>query len=113
MVTLWFAAFSPPAQGQADTACPESVVHRPEDGVLHRPGVDVGGHPVIPADLPENRRWRAPKEAEIDIEIAPQLPEGATPPGIALDARLGTVRVEPGGAVTWPGQDAGPQPCGP
>jgi hypothetical protein len=35
-------------------ACAEVVAHVPDAGVAYRPGVDVNGNPVAPADLPDS-----------------------------------------------------------
>src|SRR5260370_28888084 len=35
-------------------ACADVVAHVPDAGVAYRPGVDVNGNPVAPADLPDS-----------------------------------------------------------
>jgi hypothetical protein len=51
--------------------CRRLVEHRPDPGAAYRPGKDVRGKPVAPADLPGGLRLEAAEEVEFDISFNP------------------------------------------
>ena len=80
-------------------ACRWLIAHRARDDVRYRPGVDVAGRPVAPADLPGQPRLRLPKDILVDIDVDLRTLLGLTPvPGVDPDARLGFVVVRDGRA---------------
>lgn len=76
--------------------CARPVTHRPEPGVAYRPGIDVHGRPVAPADAgstalpPENPEF-------IGVELAAPLTvvpgTGGKAARVTGDVPLGHVRV--------------------
>jgi hypothetical protein len=51
--------------------CRRLVEHRPDPGAAYRPGQDVRGKPVAPADLPGGLRLEPAEEVEFDISFNP------------------------------------------
>lgn len=49
--------------------CHRIVIHRPDPNVEYRPGVDVSGRAVAPADLPDSATIATPKTITIGIAI--------------------------------------------
>jgi len=75
-------------------ACRWLVQHTARGDVRYRPGVDVTGRPVAPADLPGQPRIHLPKDILVDIDVDLRTLLGLTPaPGVDPDARLGFVVV--------------------
>lgn len=77
----------------SEDVCRSLVAHQPAPDVEYRPGVDVHGRPVAPADLPGGLDFVAPEDFVVSItrELAGQfgIPED---PGIFEgEAILGTV----------------------
>lgn len=57
--------------------CQKLVEYQPDPGVAYRPGLDVRGKPVAPADLPGSAMAvQLPKQIEFDISFNPL--KGAT-----------------------------------
>lgn len=71
---LALACFAEPALALTitvdDAACRSFATHRPAPGVEYRPGVDVRGRPVVPADL--NQGFTL-DERDIVIEVGADL----------------------------------------
>ncbi|ACI98631.1 hypothetical protein [Rhodospirillum centenum] len=85
-------------------ACRWLQRHVPDADVEYRPGVDVNGRPVAPADLPGSPRIALPDRIEIGITLP--LAQRFGIPADALyagEAYLGTVTVE-GNRVLFNGQ---------
>ena len=80
-------------------ACGRLVQHVPADGVTYKPGVDVRGKPVVPADLGGGPSIAIPDEINIQI-------------GIDLADRL-TLREARRGAAPTPGLPGTPTPAAP
>ena len=52
--------------------CLALVPHQPDPDVAYKPGVDVRGRPVAPADLPGSRlRVDLPDQVEFDVSFSP------------------------------------------
>ena len=52
--------------------CQQLVQHRPDPGVAYRPGADVRGRPVAPADLPGSGiPLPLPDQVEFDVSFNP------------------------------------------
>ncbi len=49
------------------TDCQRLVNHQPSDDVTFKPGVDVHGNPVAPADLPGSVTLKTPTEITFDV----------------------------------------------
>jgi hypothetical protein len=84
--------------------CQKLVQYRPDPGVAYKPGVDVHGNPVAPADLPGSAsRVPIPKQVEFDISFNPL--KGAMRRRFnQTELHVGTVRYDLGtGEVTFNG----------
>ncbi|MHA1113003.1 MAG: hypothetical protein ACTSRY_00650 [Alphaproteobacteria bacterium] len=94
------------AQAQAVTVvvsradCARLVRHVPAPDVAYRPGIDVHGRPVAPADLPGTPRIVLPEEFEIKItvDLRARLGLPADPGKYAGEVKVGTVRYRDGRA---------------
>lgn len=86
--------------------CARLVAHQASPDVTYKPGVDVHGRPVAPADLPGSNQIAAPEDIAIDLTIEVQRRFGI-PGNSALfrpEVRVGTVIVKPDGSATFDGQ---------
>lgn len=66
----------------------------------YRPGVDVEGNPVAPADLDGGTRFRIPESFSFPLEVTP-FPDSAFS---SSAIRLGRVRVDSKGRAFWNGE---------
>ncbi len=73
--------------------CRQVVAHQPADDVAYRPGVDVRGRPVAPADLAGPGAIRTPESITIALDLPLDEFLGAgTPPFIGqAEVQVGTV----------------------
>jgi hypothetical protein len=85
----------------AESDCRALVVHRPDADVAYRPGVDVRGDPVAPADLPGGLTVEPPTTFIIPIEIDLVERFGILEdmPGFEADALIGTLLYDDGELV--------------
>ena len=86
--------------------CRRLNVHVPEPDVAYRPGVDVNGRPVTPADLGGAPALAIPETVTIEIEVDLQDRFGI-PANSNLfkgDAKIGTVEVDRDGRARFNGQ---------
>ncbi len=91
--------------------CNALVKHTPDADVAYRPGVDVNGNAVAPADLPGgNNPIKLPEKINIPVTVSLakvlNLNANATPAnqlGPGTEAQFGTLTVE-GDRVTFNGQ---------
>jgi hypothetical protein len=86
--------------------CARLVSHQPSPDVTYKPGVDVHGQPVAPADVPGSPQIAMPEEIAVDLTVEIQRRFGI-PDDSALfkpDVRVGTVVVKPDGSATFDGQ---------
>jgi len=51
--------------------CKNLVTHHPDPGVEYKPGVDVHGKYVAPADLPGQQSFTLPDKIEFDLKLNP------------------------------------------
>jgi hypothetical protein len=90
-----------------DTAnCQLLMRHVMAPDVSYKPGVDVQGRAVAPADLPSNNTLELPKSIPIDIEIPVRTILGPNSPYLTGDAKIqvGRVVVEADGRVLFNGR---------
>jgi hypothetical protein len=87
-----------------------SVQYQPAPDVAYRPGVDVYGRPVAPADLPNPNAGYGGlgSTTSTDILIAPRA-GGLNQRGVIGETYVGRVTVDQGGHVAINGQPVGPQ----
>lgn len=106
--------------------CSKLIQHQPADDVTYKPGVDVNGKAVAPADLGGGYNMQMPEEIniQIGIDLADRLAlrearrqnatPGALPPGIAVNptrkvqpyegkAAIGTLTIR-GNEAYWNGE---------
>jgi hypothetical protein len=86
------------------SVCRALTVHRPAPDVAYRPGVDVQGRPVAPADLPGAPQWLAPS---FTFDLNADL-RGYLPPRSALSQpqlQVGRITLRPDGVVLLNGQE--------
>lgn len=103
------AAFAA-AAGAAETVtvtradCARLVTHVPDPGVAYRPGVDVRGRPVAPADLGGTPTIKLPDEIEVPVTLD-MLARYGLPANSSLykldDTRIGTARVRVKDGRAW------------
>lgn len=86
--------------------CARLVPHQPAADVAYKPGVDVHGRAVVPADLPGAPQLAMSDEIAIDIsvELQSRFNIPANSAFFNPEARVGTVVVKPDGSVTFDGQ---------
>jgi hypothetical protein len=86
------------------SVCRALAVHRPAPDVAYRPGLDVQGRPVAPADLHSSAPWLAPN---FTFDLNADL-RGYLPPSSALShpqLQVGRITLRPDGAVLLNGQE--------
>jgi len=78
--------------------CARLVAHHPDPNVEYKPGTDVHGHYVAPADLPGQNAFNLPDKIEFDLKLNPlaYAPQGNAPAGAFQNtgANLGHVEVD-------------------
>lgn len=86
--------------------CQRLVRHVPSADVEYKPGVDVHGNPVVPADLPGSQPLKVPDSYEFDITVNVFERLGRDPPkGLGgTELKVGTVSVDKRGNVSFNGQ---------
>lgn len=104
------AAFGVTAQAQTVVLtradCARLVAHRPTPDATYRPGIDVRGRPVAPADLPGTPQIAFPDQIVLDITVDIQQRFGipATSSFYKPEAQVGRVVVDPDGMARFNGQ---------
>ena len=98
------------AESTLPPECRFLQAHKPSNDVAYKPGVDVHGKPVVPADLNA-----APMGLDqqtivvpLTIDLAKRI-QNNTVQGLELDATPGYLEIAPSGRVTYNGQDLTPQ----
>ncbi len=86
--------------------CARLVAHVPSDDVAYRPGVDVRGRPVAPADLDGTPALALPESYRVRIEVDSDDRFGipATAGSYDADIVVGVALVEADGRVLFNGQ---------
>jgi len=80
--------------------CTFYVEHVPAEDVAYKPGLDVKGKPVVPADL-DAHVVTVPKAMEFDLDIDVAKYLGIpVPAGVLQETKIGRIRVE-NGQVTF------------
>jgi hypothetical protein len=79
--------------------CKNLVAHHPDPGVAYKPGTDVHGKYVAPADLPGQQSFALPDKIEFDLRLNPlaYAPQQGNAPSGALsntNVNLGHVEVD-------------------
>lgn len=100
---------SVPAYAQNDLAlCRLRAQHVAATDVTYKPGVDVHGNPVVPADLNAVPNM-VPDVIKIpmNIDLAQRL--GKVPAGMDMKSEMGMAEIHRDGRVTFNGQDLTPQ----
>ncbi len=90
-------------------ACTRLVAHVPGDDVAYRPGVDVRGRPVAPADLEGAPALALPESYRVRIEVDSNDRFGipAKSGNYDADVAVGEALVEADGRVLFNGQPLG------
>ncbi len=85
--------------------CQNVVSHQPDADVAYRPGVDVHGNAVVPADLNGGSQFKAPKEIHIPItiDIGKRFGVSSTSGLYDAEAEMGVVTWRDG-KITYNGQ---------
>jgi hypothetical protein len=98
------AAESVPVRVGRD-ACEKVVAHVPDADVAYRPGVDVNGRPVAPADLPGGNSVEAPDGFVITLQLDLRRSgfHVPRPRGLDPEVQLGLITVQ-GNRVYYNGQ---------
>ena len=78
--------------------CRQLVAHHPDPGVEYKPGVDVRGKYVAPADLPGQNNFALPDKVEFDLRLNPlaYAPSSGAPAGAFQNtgANIGHVEID-------------------
>lgn len=86
--------------------CKTVQAHNPADDVNYKPGVDVYGNPVVPADV--NQTVNLEIMDPVQIPIVVNLLEGLDVPpaveGLELDAQVSTIKVYSDGQIEYNGR---------
>lgn len=104
-------AVSVPAQGQTtvqitESDCSRLVRHVAADDVAYRPGVDVNGNAVAPADLNAQPQISVPDVVSIPVTIDLATNLGINTPFLARPT-VGEVQITRDGRVSFNGQPIG------
>lgn len=95
----------------SERECRQLVDHQASQDVNYKPGVDVRGRPVAPADLPSSgAQIQAPKSFTIDLKTSLSGKFGipANSPLLDPSVEIGKITVEDGGKrVLYNGQPLG------
>jgi hypothetical protein len=94
----------------ARSDCDSLVEHVPAPDVEYQPGIDVDGHPVVPADLDGGRHVKLPDFVLIDItrDIVEQFGLSPDSPLFGAEAFIGVVDIDlRDGRVRFNGADLG------
>jgi hypothetical protein len=91
--------------------CQQLYVHKPSDDVAYKPGVDVDGNAVTPADLPTDAAQIGVSdyiEVPLTVDLAQRLNQ-PVPEGVKLEGGVGNLRLHKNGQISYNGQDILPQ----
>ncbi len=90
--------------------CQQLYMHKPNDDVTFRPGVDVNGRDVAPPDLPTGAPMGINEflEVPLTVDLAQRLSQ-PVPAGVEMKGIIGNLRLYKDGRITNNGQDVMPQ----
>jgi hypothetical protein len=101
LVPVLLTATAAFAEGQVYVTkadCARLMAHHPDPNVEYKPGADVHGRYVAPADLPDQNNFSLPDKIEFDLRLNPlaYAPQGKAPPGAFQNtgADIGHVEVD-------------------
>jgi hypothetical protein len=92
--------------------CKKLYVHKPSADTNYRPGVDVNGNAVAPADLPATTNFAAAPGDYIDVPMTVDLAKRLNQPlpeGVQMEGVIGSLRLYKDGRINYNGQDIQPQ----
>lgn len=92
--------------------CKKLYVHTPSADTNYKPGVDVNGNAVAPADLPSTTNFAAAPgdyiEVPMTVDLAQRLNQ-PIPEGVKMEGIIGNLRLYKDGRINYNGQDVQPQ----
>ncbi len=101
---------SMPAMAEETTVdvqlCRVMISHTPRDDVTFKPGVDVNGKAVAPADLQTSQDYNFLKQVQdipLTVDLAKRLSIDTT--GLEMKTALPPLQMRPDGRIFWNGQD--------
>ncbi len=95
-------------QANTETFCHLLAEHTPSADVEYKPGVDVHGKPVVPADLGQPLNNFETIEIPVELDLAQKFGLN-TPAGIELKPYVALVSIHKDGKVDYNGQDISKQ----
>lgn len=107
-----------PTDGQSENIavqtmiCKQLYVHTPSADTNYKPGVDVNGKAVAPADLPATTNFAAAPGDYIDVPLTVDLAKRLNQPlpeGVKMEGVVGNLRLYKDGRITNNGQDVSAQ----
>lgn len=101
-------SYAQSVQGDKTDICHYILSHKPDEDVMYRPGVDVEGNPVEPAELNNTHIIPAPKVIEfpLTIELDKYLKTTGVTKNLELKTNLETLKVDMDtGIVTYDNQE--------
>lgn len=80
--------------------------HKPDADVTYRPGLDIKGRAVVPADINSHAAPLAERTivVPLTVDLADRL-QGLGSPGLQIEGSLGYLEIHPDGRVSHDGQD--------
>ena len=87
--------------------CEQLYVHTPSEDVAYKPGVDVDGNAVAPADLPaQGAAMTVPDyiEVPLTVDMAQRLNQ-PVPEGVKMEGVIGNLRLYKDGRISYNGTD--------
>jgi len=96
------------AQDVVNTVPPECRMlpdHKPSADVAYKPGVDVHGNPVVPADVNATPFEGANQTVVVPLTVDLAKRMHQAPQGAELEGNLGYLEIHPDGRVVYNGQD--------
>lgn len=109
IAALMVTASAAQAEDIAPMECQLLPVHVAKDDVAYKPGVDVKGKKVVPADL-DAPTMDLPKTILIplSVDMSDKLQNNGVD-GAMMEAPLGMLEIHPNGRVVYNGKDLTPQ----
>lgn len=92
--------------------CQKLYVHTPSADTNYKPGVDVNGNAVAPADLPSMSSFAQSSADYIEVPLTVDLAQRMNQPvpeGVKMEGVIGNLRLYKDGRINYNGQDVQPQ----